>query len=112
MGASSGPHLDGTLVPVEEPSTASTKDLCSAARGPLFDDFIGSAEHGQRKSQAQRLCGLQVDDELDLGRLLDRQRAGRLPLEDASDIAALEPVSLGQIGTIAYVKPSATYQTC
>jgi hypothetical protein len=38
----------------------------------LFDDLVGSPEQWQRNSQSERLGGLEVDDELDLRRLLDR----------------------------------------
>jgi len=37
VGASSGAQLDGTLVPAEEPSTASTTDPCMAAICGLFE---------------------------------------------------------------------------
>jgi hypothetical protein len=38
--ASNGAHILGTLVPVEEPSTASEADVQSR----LFDDLVGSGE--------------------------------------------------------------------
>ena len=43
MGASNGPHILGTLVPVEEPSTASIPDSCAAARVDSFDHLVGVA---------------------------------------------------------------------
>jgi hypothetical protein len=37
-------HVDGTRVPVKEPSTASKTDSCTAAKNLLFDHFVGDAE--------------------------------------------------------------------
>src|ERR1700686_2844517 len=43
----------------------------------LFDDLVGAGEQGRRHGQADRLGGLQIDDQLEPRRLLDRQ-VGRL----------------------------------
>src|SRR6516164_10720254 len=39
-GSLNRPHVDGTCVPVKEPSTASKADICSAAKFRLFDHLI------------------------------------------------------------------------
>src|SRR5262245_24628400 len=44
---------------------------------PLFDYLIGDGQHAWRNGQTKRPGGLEVDDELELGRLLHRQ-IGRL----------------------------------
>jgi len=36
VGALNGAHIFGTLVPVEEPSTASQGDICGAAKCRLW----------------------------------------------------------------------------
>src|SRR5262249_55758665 len=42
----------------------------------LFDHLVGAGEQRWRDGQAERLGGDQIDDEIELGRLLDRQVAG------------------------------------
>jgi hypothetical protein len=39
----------------------------------LFDHLIGAGKQHRRHLQAERLGGLQVEDEFELGRLLDRE---------------------------------------
>src|SRR5947209_3012446 len=60
-----------------------------AARSPmicvLLDHLIGASEQVRRYLQAKRLCGLQIDDEFKLCRLLNRQIAGFRALEDLVD---------------------------
>ena len=44
---------------------------------PLFDHLVGEGEQRRRNRQAERLGDLQIDDEIEFNRLLDRQ-IGRL----------------------------------
>jgi hypothetical protein len=46
---------------------------------PLFHDVVGEREEFIWNGEAQRLGGLEVDDEIKFGRLLDRQRARLRP---------------------------------
>ena len=39
----------------------------------LLDHFVGCGQQRFRDGEAERLGGLEVDDKLELGRLLDRQ---------------------------------------
>src|SRR6266571_5235717 len=54
----------------------------------LLDYFVGSGLQRQRHGEAERFRGLEVDYQLELGRLLDRKRGGRRALEDARDVGA------------------------
>src|SRR6266498_4461948 len=49
----------------------------------LFDHLIGAGEQRRWHLEAESLSGLEVDDQFVLGRRLDRQVGGFLPLEDA-----------------------------
>ena len=52
----------------------------------LFDQLVGAQEEGLRDRQPERLGGLEIDDQLELRRLLDR-KIGRLgTLQDSVDV--------------------------
>ena len=48
-----------------------------AAKQPLFDHLVGAEHHAGRTFMADRFCKLQIDDQLELGWLFDRE-IGRL----------------------------------
>jgi hypothetical protein len=53
---------------------------------PLLDNLVGEVEHARRDSEPERLGGLQVDDQLVFGRLLNRE-VGRIgAIEDTVDL--------------------------
>jgi hypothetical protein len=52
VGALTSAHIFGTLVPVEEPSTASKADICTAANR-LFDYLIAAREPWLRWSRGE-----------------------------------------------------------
>ena len=58
----------------------------------LFDDLVGASDECVRDVNAQCLGSLEVDGQLDLGYLLDRQVGGLLALEDAASIDTSLPV--------------------
>src|SRR4029077_3841163 len=60
----------------------------------LLDDLVGAGEDRLGDRQAERLGGLQVDDQLECGRLLDRQIGWLGPLQDLFDIAGGLPPQL------------------
>ena len=52
----------------------------------LLDHLVGAAEQRQRKGDAERLRGLQIEDELKSGRMYHRQLARLGTLEDAVNV--------------------------
>src|SRR6266498_3001462 len=52
---------------------AGSHQLCLAHS---FDHLVGAGEQSRGQIEAERLCGLEVDHQLELGRLLHRQVVG------------------------------------
>ena len=67
-----------------------------------LDHLVGDGKESRRHLDAERPGGLQVDDELELGRLHDRQ-IGRLgALEDVAGIDAHLTITVREVGSIAH----------
>ena|SRR5271163_1967820 len=67
-----------------------------------FDHFIGAREEIRRDREPQRLGRLEVDHQLEFGRLLDR-KIGRLrPLKDHIHVPRGAPVEIGTDYVIGY----------
>src|SRR5262249_41505232 len=60
------------------------------ADSDLFDHLVGTRQQCRGNFESERLRGLQVDDELELRRLLHRQVTGLLALENARRVDAAE----------------------
>jgi hypothetical protein len=54
----------------------------------LFDHLVGCLQEWLRDGEAKRLRSLEIDDQLEFGRLLDRQVTGLGTFEDTIDIPA------------------------
>jgi hypothetical protein len=67
----------------------------------LFDHLVGDGEHSGRNGEAERLGGLEVDDELEFRRLQHRQLGWAGALENLAGVYAGLTIELGLIGPIA-----------
>src|SRR5262249_35814664 len=84
----------------------------------LFDDLVGDRENAGRNVEAECLGGLKVDDQLELGRLCDRQ-VGRSPshllpkAQDQRIVAAKPRAGKGPRGSgrVAYNARFRSWQT-
>ena len=65
-----------------------------SAHGNSFDHLVGAAREGQRHGNAERLGGLEVEDQLDLRGLLHRQVSGLLAPENAPGVETGQTVRL------------------
>src|SRR5215471_2110031 len=63
-------------------------DRTSLRLAHSFDHLVGAREQRLRHGEAQRLRGLEVDDEFILGRRLHRQVGQLLASENAMDVAS------------------------
>jgi hypothetical protein len=53
-----------------------------------FDHLVGECKQLVRHVETERFCGLEVDHQLELRRLTNRQLAGLFPLQDAASISS------------------------
>jgi hypothetical protein len=58
----------------------------------LFDHLVGAGEQRLRHGEAEGLSGRQVDHQLELGRLLDRQVGGFGAFEDPDRVYSGRPI--------------------
>src|SRR6267142_5037239 len=69
-------------------------------RGASFDHLVGTGQQHGRDGEAKRFCRLEVDDQLEGRRLLDRQFARMGAAQDTIDITCRASISLEQRGAI------------
>src|SRR5262249_943348 len=93
-------HVDGTRVPVKEPSTASKADICGAANCSLFDHLVGAGEHGRWHREADGLRGLEIDNQFVFGRRLYRHVGWLFALKDPVDVTGRTTILVDEIGSI------------
>jgi hypothetical protein len=73
------PQAEGLTLPCCGPHCAS-RQILTAAKVVLFDHQIGAAKQRKRYRKAEGLCGFQVNDQLDLGGLLNWKIGWLFPL--------------------------------
>src|SRR5215469_7897035 len=67
----------------------------------LFDDLVGAGEDRGWHSQTERLGGLEIDNQLECRRALDRQIGGLGALEDPPDVNADPAIDSPEASPIA-----------
>ena len=68
----------------------------------LFDHLVGGSKLRRRNGQAERLGGLEVDDELELGRRLNWQIGGFRTAKDAVDVIRGAAKQVANVRPITY----------
>src|SRR5262249_3910303 len=80
--------------------------LFAAGRGQgerrSLDQLVGADKHGAGNDEAEGFRGLEVDDEVELGRLLHGQVGGLGPLEDLLHVAGGAAEELGDAGPVGH----------
>src|SRR6516164_4458829 len=67
-----------------------------------LDHLVGKNEHAGRNSEAERLGGGQVDDEIELGRLLDRDVARLCSAQNLVDVVGSAPELVRQAWSVGH----------
>ena len=86
-----------------------SKELTHALqkKASLFNHLVDTHEHRHRHVKSQRFRGPQVDDELDLHRLLHWEIGRLLALENAAGVVADEARRVPETGSVAIRPPAA-----
>src|SRR6266545_5058554 len=97
------PMITGLLLTGFRPRAQPVKTSLPTLRGrELLEHLVGAAEQRERHGEAQRPGGLEVDEQLDLGRLLHRQVGRLVALENPAAVDTDLTVRVRQTAAIAH----------
>src|SRR5262249_56213795 len=82
---------DIVVAPLAARSRRNTASCSVRGERDLFDHLVGDREQPVGNFEAERLCGLEVDRQLVLDRVLHRKVGRLLALEDAIDVTGRLP---------------------
>ena len=85
---------------------ANMKLSCTAAKSTfLFDHLVSLGEQRGRHGEAERIRGLAIDDEFELGRLLDRKVGGLGALQDFVHESGSAPEKVDEARAVGHQAP-------
>src|SRR5262250_2575744 len=79
-----------------------TTGLMQCSKALSLDNLVGEREQRGRHGKAERPRGLEIDYQLELGRLVYRQICRLLALEDLRGIDAGAPISICEAISVAH----------
>src|SRR5215469_13483488 len=68
----------------------------------LLDHLVGEREQRRWDFEAERLGGRQIDDEIELGRLLDRDVPGLRPVQNLVNVVTGAPEQVDKVWSIGH----------
>src|SRR5690349_3041022 len=86
-------------------SSPTPRSVISRWNASSLDYLVCAREQRLRNCNSERLSRPLIDNQLDFRRLLDRQVAGLLAVEDAAGIHADPTVRIGQVSPVAGEAP-------